>query len=97
MTGTLRVIPLRLNILLKVLLVTVEVLCAGERIVQKDQQGQEHLRCHLSVDSLELIQIDTMFGPEHFLKKILNLLLILKPIEEDLTDSKQTFVKVNGA
>ena len=96
MTNFLRVIPFRLNVLLKVFLIAVEVFCAGQRVLEQDEHGKEHLRCHLSINSLELIQVDALFCPEDLLEQVRNLLLVLKPIQEYLTIEEKTQIIHNN-
>lgn len=75
---------LGVDVLLEVLLVAVEVLRAGEGVLEQDHDGQEHLRSVLHVDSLELFQINAALSTEDFVEQALNRLLILETVKEDL-------------
>lgn len=72
------------NVLLKVLLVAVEVLRAGQRVLEENQDREEHFRGNFHVDSLELFQTDALLLAKNFVEKVLNSFLVLKTIQEHL-------------
>ena len=86
---------LRVDVLLKVFLVPVKVLRAGQRVLQQDEDGQEHLGGHLSIDALELLEVDPALGAEALIDQILDLSLILQAVKEHLANRiKQAKVKL---
>ena len=78
------------DVLLKVLLIAVEVLCAGKRVLKEDQDGQEHLRRDFLVNAFELFQVDASLLPKDFVDEVLNFLLVLQTVQKDLANIKRT-------
>ena len=56
------------DVLFKVLLVAVKVFCAGQWVLEQDDDRQEHFWSHFSIDALELVQVDTALLSKHFIK-----------------------------
>jgi hypothetical protein len=48
----------------EILLIALEVLRAGQRILKQNDDRQEHLTAHFRVDALVLLQVDALFVSE---------------------------------
>ena len=67
-----------------VVLVAEEVLGAGDGVLEKDYDGEEHLRCYVLADIFKLFQADLFFILEYLVQELLDLLLGLQPIQKHL-------------
>ena len=91
--GFLRIVS-RVNVLLEILLISVEVLSARKRVLEEDHDREEHLGALLDVDALELVERDALLGSENSLEEALDLLLRLDSVQEHLTETWKN-VKLN--